>query len=217
MKTRTVSLMLLLTISCIVLATVPAAAGVLYSNGPFNGDYDAWTINYGFSVSDSFLVTSNSLIQGLDFVYWVFPDGEKLTTVDMQVGSTSFGGGIQTLTGVTNTYLGANSYGYSLYDASYTFAGIQWSGPGFVTLSNACSTSGCSVEPIYWDENMGWGCTSPGCPSIAYENANGQIPSETFTLAGSTGGGTTPEPGSILLFASGIVAVVRRVGRKFNP
>jgi len=52
-----------------------------------------------------------------------------------------------------------------------------------VTLSNACTTSGCSVtNPIYWDENSGTGCTSRGCPSTAYENTIGSIPSETFSL-----------------------------------
>ena len=204
MKTRTV-LLWLLTISCITLATVPAAAGVLYSNGPFNGDYDAWTINYGYSVSDSFVVANNSAIQGLDFVYWIDPTrGETLTTVDIQIGSTSFGGNIQTLTGVTNMYLGANSYGYSLYEADYTFTGIAWSGAGFVTLSNACSTLGCSETPIYWDENNG--------PSIAYESAAGMIPSESFTLTGI--GGTIPEPNSVMLFASGILGIAGVLRRR---
>ena len=60
---------------------------------------------------------------------------------------------------------------------------IPWSGDGYVTLSNACSTSGCSVSnPIYWDENSG--------PSTAYENTIGSIPSEAFTLTGTTGTGT---------------------------
>jgi hypothetical protein len=28
--------------------------GTLYDNGPYNGTNDAWTLNFGFSVSDSF-------------------------------------------------------------------------------------------------------------------------------------------------------------------
>jgi PEP-CTERM motif len=200
-----ITLLIIISIACSVLGAIPAAAGTLYSNGPFNGDIDAWTINEGFSVSDSFVVANNSSIQDLHFVYWVFPDGEELTTVDMQIGSSSFGGNPQTLTGVTNTYLGANSFGYSLYEADYTFSGIAWSGSGWVTLSNACSTSGCSTEPIYWDENDG--------PSLAYENEDGMIPSESFTLTGAGGGGTTPEPSSVLLLASGILGVAG-VGRR---
>jgi hypothetical protein len=214
MKMQIISLTVV-AVACVMLGATPAAAGTLYSNGPFNGDYDAWTINSGYSVSDSFLVANNSSIQGLQFVYWIFPDGEKLTTVDMQIGTSSFGGNPQTLTGVTNTFLGTNSFGLSLYQADFTFSGIPFSGAGFVTLSNACTTSDCSTEPVYWDENMGEGCTSPGCPSIAYENVNGQIPSETFTLTGSSGGGTTPEPSSVLLLASGILGVAGVVRRRW--
>ena len=70
-----------------------------------------------------------------------------------------------------------------LYQADYSFSNIPWSGTGFVTLSNACSTSGCSVSnPIYWDENSG--------PSAAYENTIGSIPSEAFTLTGTIGTST---------------------------
>ena len=60
----------LLTICCLMLAAVPAMADTVYSNGPYNGTTDAWTINFGFSVSDSFTVVPNSSITGLDFVYW---------------------------------------------------------------------------------------------------------------------------------------------------
>ncbi len=216
MKTHVASLSLVI-LSCLMLAVAPAMAGTLYSNGPLFGDYDAWTINYGYSVSDSFLVANNSSIQDLHFVYWIFPDGDKLTTVDMQIGSTSFGGNIQTLTGATNTFEGTNSYGYSLYQADFTFSSIPWSGDGFLTLSNACTTSGCSVtNPVYWDENMGEGCTSPGCPSIAYENSVGQIPSETFTLTGSSSEGTTPEPNGFLLFGSGTLGLAGVLRRKLR-
>jgi hypothetical protein len=181
-----------------MLVALPATADTLYSNGPFNGDSDAWTINLGYSVSDSFIVANNSSIQDLHFVYWIFPDGQMLTTVDMQIGSTSFGGNGQILSSVTNTYLGANSFGDSLYEANYAFPSIPWSGAGFVTLSNACTTLDCAT-PIYWDENSG--------PSIAYDGAAGLIPSESFTLTGTSSGGTTPEPSSVILLASGILGV----------
>jgi uncharacterized repeat protein (TIGR03803 family) len=38
---------------------------------------------------------------------------------------------------------------------------------------------------VYWDENSGVGCQSPGCPSQAQENTLGTIPSEAFSLEGS--------------------------------
>jgi hypothetical protein len=153
---------------------------ILYDNGPYNGTTDAWAINFGFAVSDSFTVPSNATIEGLSFVYWDASTSDLLTSVDMAVGSTSFGGTFQTLSGVTNTLLGINQYGYALYKADYTFTDISWNGDGYITLQNACSTSGCSVSnPIYWDENSG--------PSRAYENTLGSIPSETFSLTGHSG------------------------------
>ena len=83
-----------------------------------------------------------------------------------------------------------------------------------MTLSNACSTSGCSVSnPIYWDENSG--------PSTAYENTIGSIPSEAFTLTscgvGDAGcGPPVPEPSSILLFGSGILGLVGILRRRLR-
>ena len=190
----------LLTILCLMLTVAPAMADTLYSNGPYNGTNDAWTINFGFSVSDSFTVPTNSDIGDLHIVYWDASSTDLLTTVDMAIGSTSFGGTPQTLTGVTNQFLTTNQYGYFLYAAWYTGLNIPWSGAGYVTLDNACSTSGCSVSnPIYWDENSG--------PSTAYENTIGSIPSEAFTLTGGCCPPPVPEPSSILLFASGILGL----------
>jgi hypothetical protein len=202
------TLLSVLTILCLMLAVAPAMADTLYSNGPYNGTTDAWTINFGFAVSDSFTVTPNSVIRDFHFVYWDASSNDFLTTVDMALGTTSFGGTPQTLTGVTNTFLGTNQYGYSLYQADYSFADIPWSGAGYVTLDNACSTSGCSVSnPIYWDENSG--------PSTAYENTVGSIPSEAFTLTGILGFPVpTPEPVSIMLFGFSIVGLTGILRRK---
>jgi PEP-CTERM motif len=194
-----------------MLAAAPTMADTLYSNGPYNGTTDAWAINFGFSVSDSFMVPGDSRIEDFHHVYWDASSTDLLTTLDLQIGSSSFSGATHTLTGVTNQFLGTNQFGYFLYAAGYTFTGIPWSGAGYVTLSNACSTSGCSVSnSIYWDENGG--------RSTAYENTLGSIPSEAFTLTaqvcrGIAGGrgpdcGQTPEPSTItLLFGSGIVAL----------
>jgi hypothetical protein len=209
MKMRITSLSLL-TVCCLVLAVAPAMADTLYSNGPYNGTTDAWTINFGFSVSDSFTMPINSTITGFDFVYWDASSTDVLTTVDMAIGTTSFGNDIfsGTLSGGTNTFLGTNQYGYALYRLSHGIrqpASLSYN--EYVTLSNACTTSGCSTNPIYWDENSG--------PSTAYENTLGSIPSEAFTLTG-TPPGTTPEPSSILLFGSGILGLAGVLRRKLN-
>ena len=210
MKMRIASLSLL-TVCCLLLAVAPVMADTtLYSNGPYNGTADAWTINFGFSVSDSISLAADPHVKSLSFVYWDASAGSQstdlLTTVDMALGSTPFGGTINTLSGVTNTFLTTNQFGYSLYQADFSFPAIPWSGAGYMTLSNACSTSGCSVSnPIYWDENSG--------PSHAFENTLGSIPSESFTLTG-TPDTTTPEPSSIILFGSGILGVFGVLRRK---
>ena len=208
----------LLTILCLMLAANSAMAGTLYDNGPYNGTIDAWTINFGFTVSNSFQVAANSDITDLHFVYWDASTSDLLTTVEMQIGLAPFGGGSPlTLSGVTNTFLGSSG-GYNLYEASYVFAGIPWSGPGFLTLANACTTSGCDTNEIFWDQNGGVGCGGthpPGgganCPSTAYENLIGSIPSEAFTL---TGQGTAPEPSSIMLLGSGILGLAGVLRRR---
>ena len=51
----------------------------IYDNDPTNGTVDAWTINFGFIVSDTFTVSSgNSTITGLEFGAWLSP-GDSIT------------------------------------------------------------------------------------------------------------------------------------------
>src|ERR1039458_4855218 len=189
----------LLTILCLTLAVAPAMADTLYDNGPYNGTNDAWTINFGFTVSDSFTLTASNVSE-FHFVYWDASSTDLLTTADLQVGTTSFGGSPTTVA-FSNSFLGTNQYGYFLYQADATGLSIPWAGgAGYATLGNACTVSGCSVTtPIYWDENSG--------PSTAYENTIGSIPSEAFTISAPCCGPPVPEPSSILLFGSGILGL----------
>ncbi|MFI5116687.1 MAG: PEP-CTERM sorting domain-containing protein [Terriglobales bacterium] len=209
MKTRIASLSLL-TIACLVLAVAPAMADT-YTNGPINGTADGWTINFGFTVSDSFtLAGTDNTVTAFHFNYWDSSSTDLLTTADLQLGTTSFGGSATTVA-FTNTFLGTNQYGFNLYQADATGLTIPWSGgAGYATLGNACTTSGCSVStPIYWDENSG--------ASTAYENTLGSIPSESFTISGSGGTvGPTPEPSSIMLFGSGILGLAGVLRRKLT-
>src|ERR1035441_318690 len=209
----------LLAILCLLLAVAPAMADT-YSNGPYNGTADAWTINFGFTVSDSFILAgSDTAVTSFHFVYWD-ASTDLLTTANLALGTSSFGGGPGTTVAFTSTFLGTNQYGYNLYQADATGLNLPWSGgAGFATLGNACTVSGCSVTtPIYWDENSG--------PSTAYEDTIGSIPSESFTITGTcfcctiAGGspdcGPTPEPSSILLFGSGILGLAGVLRRRLN-
>ena len=197
----------LLTILCLILAVAPAMADTLYSNGPYNGNTAAWSIDHGHAVTESTnLNSSRSNVYAVDFVYWDASTTDLLTTVDMSIGTTPFGTDIfsGTLTGVTNTFLGTNQYGYALLAGSATFDVAAGTASIYLTLSNACTTSGCSTNTIYWDENSG--------PSTAYDNTLGSIPSEAFTVIGTSD--ATPEPSSLLLFGSGILGLAGVLRRR---
>jgi len=211
LKTR-IALLSLLTIVCLTLVVAPAMAGILYSNGPYNGNTNAWVIGppyTGYAVSDSFTCSGSTgcSVEGLSIVTWNYP-GDSLTNVEMQLGSTSFGTDYkdEILTPSTSTSLGSNQYGYSLEEYGFTFSNVQVpNGTSWITLSNGNTGLG---NPIYWDENSG--------SSSAYWNSLGSIPSESFTLTGTTNGPppTTPEPSSIMLFGSGILGLAGVLRRK---
>ena len=140
-------------------------------------------------------------------VNWNFA-GDITTGVELQLGASSFGNNYADLTLATSgsTDLGSNQYGYELWQYDFTFANVQVpNGTSWVTLSNATSAEG---EPVYWDENSG--------PSSAYESSVGSIPSEAFTITGTAGTGTTPEPSSIMLFGSGILGLAGVLRRRLN-
>ena len=207
-----------LALACLTLAAVPALAqGNVYDNGPLNGQVEAWGINFGFSVSDSFTVSNNNgHIGGMDFVAWLDP-GDVDTSVEIQIGTQAFGNNLMDMTvALTQSNCFENDFSFMVCHESSTFNGPNLSnGTYFVTLSNAVNGAG---DPTYWDQNNGVGCMSQGCPSEAQGNERGTIPSETFTLTAqgtTTTTGSTPEPSSILLFGAGALAVVGRLRRKF--
>lgn len=207
MKTR-VTVLSLLILGLLVTAVPATADSILYNNGPDGGDIDAWTISSGFAVSDSFTLAGDGSITGFQFWAWLFP-GDSLASVEVSITSQEFGGTTyfdQTVPFVSlGCYVGA--YGYNVCDESANLnvprlnAGTYW-----INLQNASVANG---DPVYWDENSGRGCESPGCPSLASENSLGTIPSESFTLLGNgtTGTGSSPEPGTIVLFGSGLLGL----------
>ncbi len=78
----------------------------------------------------------------------------------------------------------SNQFGYNVctqtgnLNVSSLLTGTYW-----LNLQNASVTNG---DPAYWDENSGVGCRSDGCPSQASEEDVGTIPSESFSILGST-------------------------------
>jgi len=164
----------------------------IYDNGPINGNTDAWSINFGFIVSDTFYVTANQTpITGMSFGAWLFP-GDTLESAELSITSSENGGTSyfdQTVNFTQSSGCIGNEFGYNVCAFSTTFNGPTLNaGTYWVNLQNAVTAQG---EPVYWDENSGDGCQSTGCPSQAQENTVGTIPSESFTILGN---GTTCEP-----------------------
>jgi hypothetical protein len=214
---------------CVVLSAVPALAGNdgncqlpagcgggwTYDNGPINGTTDAWTINFGYIVSDTF-VAAGTLVNGFTIGVWEFP-GDTMSSLDWSITSgensgTVFGSGTAQGSSLRDTFISNNQYGYNIDKIEVTGLNVasSYGTTYWLNLQNASVPSG---DPVYWDENSGAGCTGVGCPSQASENALGTLASEAFAVcynangaacALATGGGGTPEPSSILLFGSGV-------------
>jgi len=191
----------------LALVAVPAIAQdqTLYSNGPINGSTDAWTINFGFVVSDTFTLSAPASVETLSFGAWAEP-GDILLNADVGLSSAEFGGTIyfDGLVNFTQSACSANQYGYNVCTESGSFPNVNLAaGTYWVNLSNAVVNTG---DPIYWDENSG--------PSLASENSVGTIPSEAFTIDGTSTTSSVPEPSSILLFGSGILGLAGLLRRK---
>ena len=155
---------------------------LIYENGPVNGTTDAWTINFGYVVSDTF-APNGSTVSGFDIWVWEFP-GDVMTSVDWSItdspnGGTVYGSGTAN---VSDQFISTNQYGYNIDKISVTGLGVSASGTVWVNLFNATVPSG---DPVYWDENSGAGCHSSGCPSQAVESEVGTIPSEAFDMTGA--------------------------------
>jgi uncharacterized repeat protein (TIGR03803 family) len=162
-----------------------------YDNGPSNGNNDAWTINFGYIVSDSFNVSNGSAtVTGMSFAAWMFP-GDVLSTAEVSITSSENGGTSyfdQTVSFTQGTCTG-NDYGYYICTETTSFNGPTLNaGTYWVNLQNASVPSG---DPVYWDENSGVGCGGAGCPSSASESELGTIPSESFTILGTSSTTTT--------------------------
>jgi hypothetical protein len=188
----------------LAMLALPAKAQGIYDNGPVNGTTDAWTINSGSVVSDTFTVAGQTLIAGLSFAAWVFP-GDVLESVKVSIASSEFGGITYTnqIVSFSQSGCSGNQYGFNVCTESGTFGTFVnlTGGAYWISLSNAVVNTG---DPIYWDENSG--------PSKALDwprtTAIGTIPSEAFTVLGGTCGAGGCSPSQTVPEPSGLVSLV---------
>jgi hypothetical protein len=168
------------------------SASILYDNGPSTYDVNAWNIDQGFAVADSFVLSSAATVNGLDFTTWTF--GVNLTGVDWGIyDADPFSGGTLLAGGTaspTTTFLFTNGFGYDISDQLLALtptaltAGTYW-----IELSNATPGG----ESIFWDESDG--------PSAAEQTGTGPTGSHDFRILGTTG--AVPEPANWAMMIAG--------------
>ena len=204
---------------CAVLIATPAWAQIIYSNGPINGTIGNHDITAGNdTVTNSFLVSGPPFqMTYLTFGAWLNP-GDVLQNVGINIWTQPTGGQL-----IFSADLGAFQYQCSTNSQNFSVCTeevhvFQGQGPTFsanttywLSLSLANSQKG---GPVGWDINNGVGCTSPGCPSQAQDEFGNSIQSESFAILGGLVQLPTPEPGSLALLATGIVAMAGAVRRK---
>jgi len=140
-----------LTLLCLAVM-LPALAQVLYDNGPINGNVEAWTINFGYVISDSFTLLNNSTVGGFNLGAWEFP-GDILTSVDWAItsqadGGTLYGSGTASGSNLTDQFIFTNQYGYDIDKITVTGLSVNLtSGTTYwLNLQNAMVPSG---DPVY--------------------------------------------------------------------
>jgi len=134
-----------LAILLLSLAAVPtwAHSNWTYDNGPINGNTDAWTINFGYIVSDTFVAGGGSYdyVIGFSFGVWEFPGHgpcvlcgpirDTMYSVQWSItsgenGGMLYGSGTATRSGgtLTDAFLSVNQYGYDMDRVTVTGLGI---------------------------------------------------------------------------------------------
>jgi hypothetical protein len=176
----------------------------LFCNFPEDGSTDAWSINYGYSVTNEVQLPkalsgqSKAHITGFEFTVWTIPDYiNGLESVSWGLGSTEFGtdygrgaGCASCGTAISQGFAFLNEYGYAVWTIKVTGLNTDiplsqsqktsiWFTLHDANLYNAYKTN----SPVYWDQN----CSPVACNGVlgSDQNPSGDTPGgESFELLG---------------------------------
>ena len=183
--------------SLLVLGTVSSSATVLYTNGPISGNIGSWTVDGVAKVTNSFQLSSSSIITDIVFGAWGYPSRTGIW-VDWAITSTPFGtplaSGESTL---VNQFLFNNSSGADVSQESFAIPQLTL-GPGtyWLELDDTMTTNS---RWFWWDQNNG-----PSQAQYIGHSGQGSIGSESFQILGSPAPSpSVPEPGSLALLGAG--------------
>jgi hypothetical protein len=224
----------LLTILCLALsATAFAQYPIIYSEGPIDGNDNAFFVTgpafpnflgYVQDISNGFVAaySSNHFID-LEFGEWSVG---APTSFSYELGSAAFGTDVGSATVAQDAgnshLLFTNSFGYGVYDVKVNvFDNFLTAGQTYwLTVSNATDAGNDGTQA--WDVPNG-GSGGPATCNFRQSGTNfGDcgFGGESFTLsdcgACGCGGCTTPEPSTILLFGSGILSIAGILRRRLN-
>jgi len=197
----------------VLFCSMSVVAQSIYENGQVSFDSTAWSfVGSRYWTSDTFTVSAaNSTITGVSIWVQLFVTDHD-PTAELTITSQANGGTVyfDEILQFSESDCQANGWGYNICEetASWTNGPVLPSGTYWVTLKNGSLPSG---GPAWWMQNSGAGCHSPGCPSQAKFYPGSTIPSEAFTILGTSGGSksATPKTTSLLTFGAGFVGLVR--------
>ena len=217
--------MALLAVLCLALSA-SAFAGAIFDDGPVgNGNPPAVYIDgpnpgpYSQSISDGFTATGSGTANYMTVGLWV-PGGQFPTTLSWSLGTTVFGADISSGISTDFSYSLVTSniggWGYDLYTATITgLSGNFTAGDTYyLTLGNA-NDSG-SDQQVAWDVNNGPASCSWATSGVNQGDCGSPYGGETFALYSGSTGGTVPEPSSLLLLGSGVLALAGLVRRRIG-
>jgi hypothetical protein len=224
------------TLSLLVLCLALTASAQIYSEGPIDGNDNAFFVtgpnlpNFLGSVqdiSDGFVAANSGTVTDIEIGEWSVGTP---TTISYSLSASAFGNELGQFDVTQNagntTLLFTNSFGYGVYDSNASISGGPSLNAGstyWLTVSNADDASHDGTQA--WDIPNG-GSGGPATCNFRQSGTNfGDcgLGGESFTLSSSattttstTTSGTTPEPSSIMLLGSGILGLAGVLRRKLT-